>query len=129
MENLEHALKVLKPEIKNIRTVSEWAVIMGFSDTKYFARLFRRHFGLTCKEALIKVRVETLFDCVKKNPNQKNYCNAKDIGLPDEVALNKYLRKHIGKNPTEFKAEIRQGILTKSTIWKNGVVKKDNNLR
>ncbi|MEQ8578714.1 MAG: helix-turn-helix domain-containing protein [Balneola sp.] len=128
MEEIENAITVLKPKIREVRTVHEWSMEMGCSDPKYFARLFRRHFGITCKEALIRVRVEKLFDCIQKNPYQKNYCDAQEVGLPDEVALNKYLRTHIGKNPTEFKRGICTGEITKRSIWKNRVAKKDRNL-
>ncbi len=120
MENIEKSFEVLRPNIQQIRTVQEWSEEMGCNDPKYFARLFRRNFGYTTKTALIKVRVEKLIDCVKENPEQKNYCCAREIGLPDEIALNKYLRKHTGKNPTQFKEEILSGELTKRTIWKKG---------
>tara|TARA_R110000868_G_scaffold234348_1_gene488054 strand:- start:23 stop:412 length:390 start_codon:yes stop_codon:yes gene_type:complete len=127
MKNLENALRVLKSKIHKIRTVQELSEEMGYKDAKYFTRLFRRNFGYTCKEAMIKVRVEKFIDCIQKNPNQKNYSCAKDMGLPDEIALNKYLRNHMGKNPTQFKAEIVNGTVTKRTIWKKGIIKKDSN--
>ena len=127
MVPIENALRVLKHKIHKIRTVQEWSEEMGYKDAKYFARLFRRNFGYTCKEGMIKVRVEKFIDCIQKNPNQKNYSCARDMGLPDEIALNKYLRKHVGKNPTQFKSEIVDGTVAKRTIWKKGIVKKDNN--
>jgi len=53
--------------------------LTGYSDPKYLARLFRRSFGVTAKEALIKARIEALFDCTKQNPNRKNYCSGKNM--------------------------------------------------
>ena len=66
MEEIGNALKVLKPKIREVRTVQEWSTEMGCNDPKYFARLFRRHFGITCKDALIKVRVEKLIVMLKR---------------------------------------------------------------
>tara|TARA_R110002124_G_C8933600_1_gene512198 strand:+ start:986 stop:1267 length:282 start_codon:yes stop_codon:yes gene_type:complete len=91
---------------------------MGYDDPKYFARLIRRNLGFTCKYAMVRVRVEKFIDCIKQDPDQKNYCFAKDIGLLDEISLNKYLRKHVSKNPTQFRAEIREGAIKKTHYGK-----------
>jgi len=112
MKNLENSLVLLEDEIKNIRTVSEWAEMSGFSDPKYFARIFRGKFGIGTKQALVKVRINCWIKCISENPEQKNYCSAQEIGLKDEVALNKYLKQYTGKTPTQLKKEIVDGGLS-----------------
>ena len=111
MYDIENAIPLLEKNISNIRTVCEWAESMGFSDPKYFARVFRGAFGIGPKQILVQVRIKNWVDCVSKNPELKNYCTAQEIGLKDEVALNKYLKKYTGKTPTQLKREIINGDL------------------
>ena len=109
MEEIENSKRVLRKKIRDIRTVSEWAEEMGFSDPKYFARVFRAKQGIGAKKTLVKIRINTWINCISKNPDQKNYCTAREIGLKDEVALNKYIKQYTGKTPTQLKREILLG--------------------
>lgn len=106
MKDIDMSLIILKNDIQKIRTVSEWAEAMGYANPKYFARIFRREFGLGAKEALVKVRVNCWLDCIARDPEQKNYCTAQLVGLKDEVALNKYIKKYTGKTPTQLKRKV-----------------------
>jgi len=109
MEELKNSKEALKKKIRDIRTVSEWADEMGYSSPKYFARVFRSKYGVGPKQALVRIRINSWIECIHKNPDEKNYCTAKEIGLKDEVALNKYIKQYTGKTPTQLKREIIDG--------------------
>ncbi|MFY0685024.1 MAG: AraC family transcriptional regulator [Balneola sp.] len=112
MYDIKNAIPLLEKNISSIRTVCEWAETMGYSDPKYFARVFRGEFGTGTKEALVQVRIKSWIEYVRENPKLKNYCTAQEIGLKDEVALNKYLKQYTGKTPTQLKKEIVEGKLS-----------------
>lgn len=109
MHEITDSKEALKKKIRDIRTVSEWAEEMGYADPRYFARIFRSKFGIGPKEALVTIRINSWIECISKDPDQKNYCTAQEIGLSDEVALNKYLKQYTGKTPTQLKLEILNG--------------------
>jgi AraC-like DNA-binding protein len=109
MDEINNLEEALKKKIRDIRTVSEWAEEMGYSNPKYFARVFRSQYGMGPKEALVRIRINSWIDCILKNPDEKNYCTAREIGLNDEVALNKYIKQYTGKTPTQMKREILDG--------------------
>lgn len=109
MLNITDAYTILRKNIQKIRTVHEWSEQMGYSDPKYFARVFRRETGTGAKNALVKTRLNCLIGCILKHPENKNHWIAKEIGLNDEVVLNKYLKHYVGMTPTEFKQEVLNG--------------------
>lgn len=115
MDEINHSKETLKKKIRDIRTVSEWAEEMGYSDPKYFARVFRSKYGMGPKEALVRIRINSWIECIHKFPGEKNYCTAREIGLKDEVALNKYLKQYTGKTPTQLKREILDGKISEDT--------------
>jgi AraC-like DNA-binding protein len=112
MEEIENSKEALRNKIRDIRTVCEWAEEMGYEDPKYFARVFRSKYGVGPKEALVKIRINRWIECILQDPEQKNYSSAREVGLKDEVALNKYLKQYTGKTPTQLKKEIIKGVLT-----------------
>ena len=112
MYDIKNAVPLLEKNISIIRTVCEWAESMVHSDPRYFARVFRGEFGRGTKETLVQVRIKCWIEYVRENPELKNYCTAQEIGLKDEVALNKYLKQYTGKTPTQLKKEILEGKLS-----------------
>jgi AraC-like DNA-binding protein len=116
MEEIKNSKETLKKKIRDIRTVSEWAEEMGYKDPRYFARVFRAKYGMGPKEALVQIRINSWIECISKDPDQKNYCTAQEIGLSDEVALNKYLKQYTGKTPTQLKREIIDRMISKDEL-------------
>lgn len=108
-KELQDAEKVAAAHITEIYTVQEWAGAMGFSCSKKFSRAFRNHFGVRPKSRLIELRVKKFLELIEENPETGSYEIAVEIGLRDEIALSKFIKRHTGKSPS---------------IWKNGKKKK-----
>lgn len=103
------ALQVANSKITEIYTVQEWADEMGFSSYKYFSHVFRNHFGIRPKEMLNQLRLDLFFKLIAEEPKMSNYEIAISMGLKDDKALNKFIKRHTGKAPS---------------VWKNGERKK-----
>lgn len=63
---IENAVKIARENLKEIRTVTEWAECMNYCSPSYFSRLFRNHFSLRPKSKLIELRKERFFELIKK---------------------------------------------------------------
>jgi len=100
---IKKAVKIAQGKVGEIYNVQEWADEMEYSSSKYFSRKFRNHFGERPKSILIRIRIERFFDMLSNNPNISSYEIAKEIGLRDEIALNKFINRHTGKSPSEWK--------------------------
>lgn len=103
---IEKAIQFAKSNISEIHNVQEWALEMGYSSSDYFSRLFRNYFGRLPKTVLIQIRIKKFRECIESDPDQINYALAREIGLPDDVALSRYIKRHTGKTPTDFKNEM-----------------------
>jgi len=106
MQNIEIALSILEENITSIRTVTEWADKMGYSDRKKFSRAFRTHFGYRPKEAFQETRVKKIQDYFQQFPEEKNYYIAVEFGFADDQGLNKFLKRHTGLTPTELRKRL-----------------------
>ena len=100
---IQEAVKIAKRKVDKIYTVGEWAEEMQYSSSKHFSRTFRSHFGERPKSRLIQLRVERFYSLIKENPEISCYEIALEIGLKDEIALNKFIKRHTGKPPNEWK--------------------------
>lgn len=100
---IKKAVKIAEGKVGEIYTVQEWAEEMDYSSSKYFSRLFRNHFGERPKSILIRIRVERFFQLLDEKPSISSYEIAQEIGLSDEIALNKFIKRHTGKPPSEWK--------------------------
>lgn len=111
---MEKALEVARQNLAEILTVGEWAEKMSYSSPKYFSRKFRNHFGIRPKYKLIELRVNRFFEIIKNDPSLSCYEIAFQLGLRDEIALNKFIKRHTGKPPSK---------------WKKGIVNQDSKNR
>ena len=100
---IKEAVKIAERKIDEIYTVGEWAEEMQFNSSKHFSRTYRNHFGERPKTRLIKIRINMFLKMIKRNPEIGCYEIAREIGLRDEVALNKFIKRHTGKPPSEWK--------------------------
>lgn len=100
---IESAPQIARENMIEIFTVREWAKEMQYSSSKYFSRKFRNFFGVRPKSMLIKLRVTKFHSLIKDDSEISCYEIAQEIGLRDEVALNRFIKRHTGKPPTEWK--------------------------
>ncbi|WP_390300908.1 helix-turn-helix domain-containing protein [Gracilimonas halophila] len=108
---MENALQIAQENLKEIRTVTEWAEKMGYNCPKYFSRNFKRLHGTPPKQKLIEFRIEKFHEIVKENPQKSCFEIGFELGVGDEKDLNRYIRKHTGRPPTEWK---KRGVLSRS---------------
>lgn len=106
MHNIENAVVILEENITTIRTVTEWAEKVGYTDRKKFSRAFRNQFGYRPKEALQETRIMKIQEYFKNYPEEKNYCIAVEFGFADDQGLNKFLKRHTGLTPTEWRKRL-----------------------
>lgn len=106
MYDIEKALKILQANISTIRTVSQWAGKVGYRNQKKFSRDFRKEFGTRPKQKLIEIRLQKFKKCLRNDSTKINYSIAKEVGLDDEFALYKFLKRHTDLSPTEWRKRI-----------------------
>lgn len=106
MNNIENAIRVLEEHIASIHTVPELAEKMGYTSSKNFSRLFRNHFGIRPKKVITKIKLRTITDHMLAAPDDIYFCIARRVGLLDDKALYRFIKRHTGKSPGEFKYEL-----------------------
>lgn len=100
---IESAIDLAKQNMTEIFTVKEWAEEMKFNSSKYFSRKFRNAFGDRPKTKLIEIRINRFHHLINENLEISCYEIALELGLRDQVALNRFINRHTGKPPTEWK--------------------------
>ncbi len=106
VEKVEKALAVLEENIAFICTVEEWAERMGYDSAKYFSRLFRNHYAVRPKEVLVDRKLQRFREFVESSPHAIHYEIANELGFRDEASLYKFVKRHTGKSPSEWKKQI-----------------------
>jgi transcriptional regulator GlxA family with amidase domain len=100
---MDRAIDIARDNLEELGTVTEWADIMGYTSAKYFSRVFRNHYKVRPKQALINLKVARFKWLIKEDPNISCFELALEIGLRDEKALNKFIVRHTGKAPRKCK--------------------------
>ena len=100
---MEKALQVARENLKEIRTVTEWAERMGYDCPKYFSRRFKKHYGVSPKTKLVEFRIEKFHFLIKENPDMSCFGIGFELGIGDEADLNEYIRYHTKKSPLWWK--------------------------
>lgn len=100
---MEQSLRVAQENLKEIRTVTEWAEEMGYKCPKYFSRRFKKHYGVSPKSKLVEIRLEKFHKLINENPKISCFEIGQELGLGGESDLNKYVKNHTGKPPKEWK--------------------------
>ena len=100
---MEKALYVAEENLKQIRTVAEWGKEMGYESPKKFSRKFRNHFGKRPKSTLIELKLNCFFKLIEDFREISCYEIAVELGLKDEIALNKFINRHTGRSPNQWK--------------------------
>lgn len=100
---MERALQVARENLKEIRTVTEWAEKMGYDSPKYFSKRFKKYYGESPKSKLVEIRVNVFHNIVRGNQELSCYEIGQLLGLGDEDTLNEYIRYHTKRSPTWWK--------------------------
>lgn len=97
------ALEIAQNKIKEIHTVRDWADEMEYKSANYFSRSFRNYFGKRPKSKLIEIKLHRFFELIENQPEMSCFEIAGELGLKDEVNLNKFIMRHTSKSPTKWK--------------------------
>lgn len=109
---IDHSVTLLRANLSNTARVSEWANLMGYSCPKRFARKFLHYYSVRPQKVLEYVRLKSIArqlhdgDC-------KNFEIARNHGIADEIALNKFVNYHIGCSPRALKRMSERAIRRK----------------
>ncbi|TVQ06142.1 MAG: hypothetical protein EA359_01580 [Balneolaceae bacterium] len=100
--DISHSIDILKSNLSEIARVSEWAGLMGYRCPKKFARKFLRHFSCRPQTYLVYVRIKSISHELRSE-KKSNFEIARKYGIPDEIALNKFINYHLNCSPTDLK--------------------------
>jgi methylphosphotriester-DNA--protein-cysteine methyltransferase len=97
--DISESVEVLRSNLNQAARVSEWAELMGYNCPKKFARQFLRHYYERPQSYLTYIRLKSIVEDLR-NGHQSNFRIAIEHGIPDEIALNKFVNYHMGCSPT-----------------------------
>lgn len=90
---IEIAVDVLIQNIVEIRGVSEWAAVMGYSRA-HFCRKFTLHFGENPKMVLRRTRFRKICREIQSDWSATAYKVALGAGMQNEKSLHKFLNRN-----------------------------------
>ncbi|MCH2450473.1 MAG: helix-turn-helix domain-containing protein [Gracilimonas sp.] len=100
---MEQALKVAQENLREIRTVTEWAQEMGYESPKYFSHRFKKKYGVSPKPKLVELRIDRFYELINQDSEISCFEIGQELGIGGETDLNKYVKNHTGKPPREWK--------------------------
>lgn len=120
-KEISNSIVELKENLSHTARVEEWARLMGYTCPKKFARKFLRYHSTRPQLILKFIRLKSISKQLRKN-NMSNFEIARRHGMPDEIALNKFINYHLHCSPTDLKKmpkkKVRQRL--RNTVLKNG---------
>lgn len=102
---IDDATVFLYVHFKNIRSVEEWALSMGYSK-EYFWRKCNAAFDVTPRKIFIEMNKRVLINYLKKKPCCKSTEAAKKIHLADGNSLLQFVKLHFGCTPTKLRKKV-----------------------
>jgi transcriptional regulator GlxA family with amidase domain len=111
-KQLCNAIEELEVNLSRTSRVEDWAVLMGYDCPKKFARSFMRLYSVRPIKILEYIRLKSITRQLR-NGNESNFEIARQHGIPDEIALNKFINYHIGCPPSEVKTMSDEQIVSK----------------
>ncbi len=99
---ISYAIDQLEANLSHTARVEEWAELMGYNCPKKFARMFLRHYSVRPIKVLEYIRLKSIINQLRKEA-QSNFDIAREHGIPDEIALNKFVNYHLGCSPSSVK--------------------------
>jgi len=101
-QHLSNAIEVLEANLSKTARVEEWAELMGYHCPRKFAQSFLRQYSVRPIKMMEYIRL-TSIACQLRNGNASNFEIARNHGIPDEIALNKFVNYHFGCSPRQVK--------------------------
>ena len=100
--DISNSLNVLRENLSRAARVSEWAELMGYNCPKKFSRRFVRYYYVRPQKMLEYVRIKSILSDLRKG-DCSNFEIARKHGIPDEIALNKFVHYHLDCSPSDLK--------------------------
>lgn len=100
--SISSSLDILQQNLETTARVAEWARLVGFECPKKFARQFLRYYSIRPQTYLKYVRLKNISKDLR-NETKTNFEVARKYGIPDEIALNKFINYHLNCSPTDLK--------------------------
>jgi len=101
-ERISQSIEKLEANLFQTARVEDWAELMGYECPKDFAHQFMQYYSIRPVHILKFIRLKSITEKLRKN-NTSNFEIARQYGIPNEIALNKFINYHIGCSPTEVK--------------------------
>lgn len=122
--NISDSIEQLSTNFSNTARVAEWAELMGYNCPKKFARKFLRHYSVRPQKILKYMRLKSIARQLRDG-EYTNFEIARNHGIADEIALNKFVNYHLNCSPRKLKKMPVQTVKKKlERLITNGVVKK-----
>jgi len=109
--DVANSVEILNENLRSVARVAEWAEVMGYDCPKKFARCFLKHYYERPQAYLKYARVKSIVSDLREG-NLSNFKIAIKHGIPDEVALNKFVNYHLGCSPTCVKRMTAEQVKT-----------------
>lgn len=81
-----------------------------YISTSHFARVFKKHYGISPIQYLLSVRIENAKSLLEET-NLKVGDIASSVGFSAQQRFNDIFKKHMGVSPTEYRQNYRESIL------------------
>lgn len=107
-KSIEASITILQENINEIPTVLAWAELMGYSRS-YFSTSFTKSFGEPPSKCLCRIRYTQLKKVIRRYPYETSRAIATRLGLRDEQALYKFLKRNYDTNFTEVRNKLIKG--------------------
>ncbi len=116
LKDISLSIDILSSNLSEIARVSEWALLMGYQCPKKFARKFLRHYSCRPQTVLVYVRLKCI-SVELRSKKKSNFEIARQFGIPDEIALNKFINYHLNCSPTDIKLMPEERLREKVEIF------------
>jgi transcriptional regulator GlxA family with amidase domain len=101
-QQISASIKKLEANLSQTARVEEWAELMGYKCPKKFARKFLRYYSVRPIKMLEFIRLRSIA-CQLRQGLYSNFEIARNHGIPDEIALNKFVNYHLECSPSMVK--------------------------
>ncbi len=99
-QQISTAIERLEPNLSQIARVSEWSTLMGYDNPQKFAYQFLRHFRVRPLKVLDYKRLKSIVRQLRSDRKYSNLEIAHAHSLPDEKALNNFIKYHLHYPPS-----------------------------
>ncbi len=102
-QQISTAIERLEPNLSRIARVSEWSTLMGYDNPQKFAYQFLRHFRVRPLKVLDYKRLKSIVRQLRSDRKYTNLEIAHAHSLPDEKALNNFIKYHLNYPPSHIR--------------------------